>query len=97
MSDAQREHASAVQRLAPSLAALRVKLQSDMSEEQFWIVYFILLLPRLSEHDVELLSTSKARYLFSYDVSCFFPIVFACMVKPRYSLLWANSLGRLTI
>jgi hypothetical protein len=89
MSDAQKEHASTVERLAPSLAALRVKLRSYMSEEQFWIVYFILLLPRLSEHDVELLSTSKARYLFSHDLSCFFPIVFACMVKPKCSLLWA--------
>ncbi|KAG6662526.1 hypothetical protein CIPAW_03G249000 [Carya illinoinensis] len=59
MSDAQREHASTVERLAPSLAALRAKLQSYMSEERFWIIYFILLLPRLSEHDFELLSTSK--------------------------------------
>lgn len=59
MSDVQKEHASTVERLAPSLAALRLKLQSYMSEEQFWIIYFILLLPRLSEHDFELLSTSK--------------------------------------
>ncbi|GMY35803.1 hypothetical protein FCV25MIE_31045 [Fagus crenata] len=59
MSDAQKEHASTVERLAPSLADLRVKLQDYMSEEQFWIIYFILLLPRLSEYDFELLSTSK--------------------------------------
>ncbi|XP_035549973.1 uncharacterized protein LOC108995594 [Juglans regia] len=59
MSDAQREHASTVEHLSPSLAALRVKLQSYMSEERFWIIYFILLLPRLSEHDFGLLSTSK--------------------------------------
>nr|XP_023927642.1 uncharacterized protein LOC112039033 [Quercus suber]POE91654.1 hypothetical protein CFP56_18606 [Quercus suber] len=59
MSDVQKEHASTVEHLAPSLAALRLKLQSYMSEEQFWIIYFILLLPRLSEHDFELLSTSK--------------------------------------
>ena len=65
MSDVQKEHASTVERLAPSLAALRLKLQSYMSEEQFWIIYFILLLPRLSEHDFELLSTSKAIIFFS--------------------------------
>ncbi|KAL4654164.1 hypothetical protein ACB092_01G358300 [Castanea dentata] len=59
MSDVQKEHASTVERLAPSLVALRLKLQSYMSEEQFWIIYFILLLPRLSEQDFELLSTSK--------------------------------------
>lgn len=59
MSDAQKEHASTIERLAPSLAALRVKLQSSMSDEQFWMIYFILLLPRLSEDDFELLSTSK--------------------------------------
>lgn len=61
MSDPQKEHASIVERLAPSLADLRVKLQSYMSEGQFWLVYFILLLPRLSEHDAELLSTSEVR------------------------------------
>lgn len=65
MSDVQKEHASTVERLAPSLVALRLKLQSYMSEEQFWIIYFILLLPRLSEQDFELLSTSKARVLFT--------------------------------
>ncbi|KAG2713351.1 hypothetical protein I3760_04G173200 [Carya illinoinensis] len=59
MSDAQREHASTVERLAQNLASLRAKLQTCMTEQQFWMVYFILLLPRLSEHDFELLSTSK--------------------------------------
>ncbi|KAF5459208.1 hypothetical protein F2P56_023182 [Juglans regia] len=59
MSDAQREHASTIERLAQNLASLRAKLQTCMTEQQFWMVYFILLLPRLSEHDFELLSTSK--------------------------------------
>lgn len=72
MSDAQREHASTVERLAQNLASLRAKLQTCLTEQQFWMVYFILLLPRLSEHDFELLSTSKARFLFSYIVCCSF-------------------------
>ncbi|KAK9269119.1 hypothetical protein L1049_000888 [Liquidambar formosana] len=59
MSDAQREHASTIERLAPRIAALRVKLRSDMSDELFWMIYFILLLPRLDEHDTKLLSTPE--------------------------------------
>ncbi|KAK7832617.1 hypothetical protein CFP56_026238 [Quercus suber] len=85
MSDVQKEHASTVEHLAPSLAALRLKLQSYMSEEQFWIIYFILLLPRLSEHDFELLSTSKARIFFLYLVKIIymsFPIFILCKKLP---------------
>ncbi|XP_068331647.1 uncharacterized protein [Pyrus communis] len=59
MSDAQKEHASAVEQLVPGFADLRVQLCSSMSEEQFWMIYFLLLLPRLNEHDFELLSTPK--------------------------------------
>ncbi|KAM1072320.1 hypothetical protein ACFX13_017864 [Malus domestica] len=63
MTDAQREHASAVEQLVPGFADLRVRLCSSMSEEQFWMIYFLLLLPRLNERDFELLSTPKARSL----------------------------------
>lgn len=60
MSDAQREHALAVDNLAPSLADLRMKLcPSHLKEEHFWMIYFILLHPRLSEQDSELLSTPE--------------------------------------
>ncbi|KAF5742012.1 hypothetical protein HS088_TW09G00051 [Tripterygium wilfordii] len=59
MSDAQREHVSAVESLVPSFTALRINLQRFMGEEQFWIIYFILLLPRLNEHDFELLSSPE--------------------------------------
>lgn len=89
MSDAQKEHASTVERLAPSLADLRVKLQDYMSEEQFWIIYFILLLPRLSEYDFELLSTSKARFCSL----CCLLFLFNCICihyKLKYNLLLAN-------
>lgn len=88
MSDVQKEHASTVEHLAPSLAALRLKLQSYMSEEQFWIIYFILLLPRLSEHDFELLSTSEARVFFLYVILCFFSIAFACIINSNIICYW---------
>ncbi|KAE8725656.1 hypothetical protein F3Y22_tig00008262pilonHSYRG00007 [Hibiscus syriacus] len=52
MSDAQEEHALAIERFAPRLAALRIDLcQGYMSEGCFWKIYFILLHPRLSKHD----------------------------------------------
>ncbi|XP_043699443.1 uncharacterized protein LOC122650181 [Telopea speciosissima] len=60
MSDAQREHASTVENLAPSLAGLNVRLcPSHMNEQRFWMIYFILLHPRLNEHDSKLLSTPQ--------------------------------------
>lgn len=65
MSDAQKEHASAVEGIVPSVAALRANLGSYMGDDQFWMVYFILLLPRLNEHDFDILSTPQARFLIS--------------------------------
>ncbi|XP_072973154.1 uncharacterized protein [Typha angustifolia] len=60
MSDAQQEHALAVERLAPRLAALRIELcPSHMSEGCFWKIYFVLLHPRLNKQDAELLSTPQ--------------------------------------
>ncbi|WOK92246.1 hypothetical protein Cni_G00937 [Canna indica] len=60
MSDAQQEHALAVEYLAPRLAALRIELcPSHMSEGCFWKIYFVLLHPRLNKHDAELLSTPQ--------------------------------------
>ncbi|KAK9270614.1 hypothetical protein L1049_026196 [Liquidambar formosana] len=60
MSDAQLEHALAVEHLAPRLAALRIELcPSHMSEGYFWKVYFVLLHSRLNKHDADLLSTPQ--------------------------------------
>ncbi|XP_068654203.1 uncharacterized protein [Aristolochia californica] len=60
MSDAQQEHALAVERLAPRLAALRIELcPRHMREGCFWKIYFVLLHPRLNKHDAELLSTPQ--------------------------------------
>ncbi|KAK9163643.1 hypothetical protein Syun_004545 [Stephania yunnanensis] len=60
LSDAQQEHALAVERLAPRLAALRIELcPSYMSEGCFWMIYFVLLHSRLNKHDAELLSTPQ--------------------------------------
>lgn len=66
MSDAQREHASAVEHIVPGLTALRANIHSYLEDDQFWMIYFILLLPRLNEHDFEILSTPQARVLFLY-------------------------------
>lgn len=72
MSDVQQEHALVVERLAPRLAALRMELcPSYMSENFFWMIYFVLLHPRLDKHDAELLSTPeivKARALLTQEM-----------------------------
>ncbi|KAE9603633.1 putative BSD domain-containing protein [Lupinus albus] len=60
MSDAQRDHAVAIERLAPRLAALRIELcPCHMSESYFWKVYFVLLHSRLHKQDAEILSTPQ--------------------------------------
>ncbi|CAN1764401.1 hypothetical protein LINPERHAP1_LOCUS9235 [Linum perenne] len=59
ITDSQREHASTIEYIVPSLRALRETLQGYMSSEHFWMVYFILLLPRLDEHDMEILSSPQ--------------------------------------
>ncbi|XP_010241583.1 PREDICTED: uncharacterized protein LOC104586137 [Nelumbo nucifera] len=60
MSDAQREHASAVECFIPSLAALRVRLcPSNMNEGQFWMIYFIMLYPKMNENERKLLLTPQ--------------------------------------
>ncbi|KAK3211003.1 hypothetical protein Dsin_015709 [Dipteronia sinensis] len=72
MSDAQQEHALAVERLAPRLAALRIELCPEhMSESCFWKIYFVLLHPRLSKGDAELLSTPQiveARAMLAHEL-----------------------------
>ncbi|KAK1550232.1 hypothetical protein Q3G72_015886 [Acer saccharum] len=59
MSNAQREHTTTIERLVPSFMDLRIKLRSYLGDSQFWMIYFILLLPRLDEQDFDLLSTTK--------------------------------------
>lgn len=63
-----------------------------MSEEDFWMVYFILLVPRLSGHDFELLSTSEVRYFFSHGLS-FFSVVFVCMISLTISCCETLNVG----
>lgn len=66
LSDVQQEHALAVERLAPALAALRMELCPEhMSEAHFWMIYFVLLHPRLNKHDAELLSTPKVGWFYA--------------------------------
>lgn len=72
MSDAQQEHALAVERLAPRLAALRIELcPGHMSEGCFWKIYFVLLHSRLNKHDAELLSTPQVSYLIPISIPFF--------------------------
>uniref|UniRef100_A0A6N2KNY4 BSD domain-containing protein n=1 Tax=Salix viminalis TaxID=40686 RepID=A0A6N2KNY4_SALVM len=59
MTGAQREHASNIERFVPSLARLRNNLRSETGDGRFWMVYFILLIPRLNERDFEILSTPQ--------------------------------------
>ncbi|XP_059645275.1 uncharacterized protein LOC132286876 [Cornus florida] len=72
MSDAQQEHALAVEHRAPRLAALRIELcPGYISEGCFWKIYFVLLHPRLNKNVAELLSTPqivKARALLTQDL-----------------------------
>lgn len=60
MSDAQKEHALAIQHFAPRLAALRIELcPFHMSENYFWKIYFVLLHSRLNKLDADILSTPQ--------------------------------------
>ncbi|TVU24845.1 hypothetical protein EJB05_27305 [Eragrostis curvula] len=72
LSDAQQDHALAVESLAPELADLRIELcPSHMSEGCFWMIYFVLLHPRLKREDAEILSTPQileAREKLSNDL-----------------------------
>ncbi|GER53741.1 BSD domain-containing family protein [Striga asiatica] len=72
MTNAQQEHALAVERLAPRLAAVRMELcPGYMSESCFWLIYFLLLHPRLDKQEAELLSTPqvlKARALLGHEL-----------------------------
>lgn len=72
MSDAQQDHALAVEHLAPRLAALRLELcPCHMSETHFWKIYFILVQPRLDKDDAELLSTpqiTKAQAFLGHEL-----------------------------
>lgn len=72
LSDAQQEHALAVEHLVPELAALRSEIcLGYMSEAAFWKIYFVLVHPRLSKHDALILSTPeivKARAMLSQEL-----------------------------
>ncbi|CAL4987472.1 unnamed protein product [Urochloa decumbens] len=72
MTDAQQDHALAVESMAPELADLRIELcPSHMSEGCFWKIYFVLLHPKLRKEDAEILSTPQileARGKLSQDL-----------------------------
>ncbi|KAJ3675658.1 hypothetical protein LUZ60_004700 [Juncus effusus] len=60
MTDIQQDHALAVEQLEPRLAALRIELcPAHMTESCFWLIYFVLVHPRLSMQDAQLLSSPQ--------------------------------------
>ncbi|KAL1547957.1 hypothetical protein AAHA92_16256 [Salvia divinorum] len=59
LSDYQREHAANIEHLVPDFETLRQIICTQMSTEKFWLIYFILLLPRLNEEGLKLLSTPQ--------------------------------------
>lgn len=66
MTDDQHEHALSMERLVPSLASLRIELCPEyMSENCFWLIYFVLLHPKLTQHDASLLSTPQVKVVSS--------------------------------
>jgi hypothetical protein len=68
MTDAQQDHALAVESVVPELADLRIELcPSHMSEGCFWKIYFVLLHPKLTKEEAGLLSTPQ---VISLDI-CF--------------------------
>ncbi|CAH8364064.1 unnamed protein product [Eruca vesicaria subsp. sativa] len=72
MSDEQHEHALAMERLVPSLASLRIEICPEyMTENCFWLIYFVLLHPKLSQNHALLLSTPQvleARAMLSHEL-----------------------------
>ncbi|KAJ3685448.1 hypothetical protein LUZ61_014612 [Rhynchospora tenuis] len=60
ISEAQAEHILAMEQLIPELADLKNELcPSSMTEGRFWIIYFLLLFPKLDKDEVELLSSPQ--------------------------------------
>lgn len=62
MSDSQKEHVASIVQFVPGLESLRQMVCHELSDLQFWMIYFVLLLPRLSGNDLELLSTPEASF-----------------------------------
>lgn len=69
MTDAQYEHALAVEKLASGLAALRIELcPAYMSEYCFWRIYFVLVHPKFSKEDSLLLSTPQVSLILNSTI-----------------------------
>lgn len=69
LTDAQQDHALAIERLAPRLGALRIELcPGYMSEGSFWKIYFVLLHPRLSKQEADILSTPQVRSCYRKEI-----------------------------
>lgn len=61
MSETQKEHAAAIEKLVTDIATLRQNYCSHLSYGQFWMIYFVLLLPSLDDTSKELLSSTQVK------------------------------------
>lgn len=59
MSETQKEHAATIEQLVTDIAILRQNFCSHLSYGQFWMIYFVLLLPSLDDTSKELLSSTE--------------------------------------
>jgi hypothetical protein len=91
MTDAQQDHALAVESLAPELADLRIELcPSHMSEGCFWKIYFVLLHPKLRKDDADILSTLQVIFL-DIELQHFNELVISVhQVTEDFSLMLVN-------
>ena len=81
LSDAQQEHALAVERLAPELAALRTELcLGCMNEGSFWKIYFVLVHPRLSIQHAKILSTPQVDCVSCHHITLFAVAIYYLLI-----------------
>lgn len=61
MSKTQKEHAATIEKLVTDIASLRQNLGGHLSYGQFWMIYFVLLLPSLDDTSRKLLSSAEVK------------------------------------
>lgn len=85
ISDIQRDHMEAIEKLVPDLASLRARLcPSYMDIDVFWKIYFTLLESNLTEHTSEV---SLVIYAFLEVYATSYIVLCTCGVT--YFLLYA--------
>lgn len=71
MNDAQQLHIGIVERHIPELGDLRWELCPEyLSEGRFWMIYFVLVHPKLDKYDALTLSSPQVRLCFQLFMFC---------------------------